>query len=102
MLHVIALIVAVPGKRDALLEAFRANVPAVRAEAGCLAYAPAIDTANFSGTQALLGPDTFVVVERWASAEALLAHEHAPHMAAYREKTKDLVVSASVHVVSET
>ena len=32
MIHVIAVITAKPGHRAALLEAFRANVPAVRAE----------------------------------------------------------------------
>ncbi len=98
MLHVIAIITAVPGKRAALLEAFTANVPAVLAEAGCLEYAPAVD-ADFGGVQAPLGPDTFVVVEKWESADALRAHGAAPHMAAYRAQTEDLVASASVHVL---
>ena len=35
MIHVIAVITARPGKREAILQAFRANVPAVRAEKGC-------------------------------------------------------------------
>ncbi len=99
MLHVIAVITAVPGKRAALLEAFAANVPAVRAEDGCLEYAPAVD-AEFGGFQAPLGADSFVVVEKWASAEALRAHAVAPHMAAYRDKTEGLVAASSIHVLT--
>ena len=36
MIHVIAIITAKPGKRDEILRHFRANVPAVRAEKGCI------------------------------------------------------------------
>ena len=99
MLHVIAVITAVSGKRPALLEAFTANVPAVRAEAGCLEYAPAID-AEFGVMQTPLGPDTFVVVEKWLDADALRAHGASPHMAAYREKTEGLVADASIYVLT--
>ena len=35
MIHVVAVITAKPGKREEVLAAFRANVPAVRAEKGC-------------------------------------------------------------------
>ena len=40
MIHVIAVITAQPGQRTALLNLFRANVQAVRAEAGCTAHDP--------------------------------------------------------------
>jgi quinol monooxygenase YgiN len=99
MLHVIAIITAVSGRRGPLLEAFQANVPAVLAEAGCLEYAPAVD-ADFGGFQAPLGPDTFVVIEKWENAEALRAHAAAPHMAAYGAKTRALVASSSIHVLA--
>ena len=46
MIHVLAVITAKPGQRDRILEAFRENVPAVRAEAGCLAYEAVVDIAN--------------------------------------------------------
>jgi quinol monooxygenase YgiN len=36
MIHVIAVITAKPGKRETILEAFRANVPNLRAEKGCI------------------------------------------------------------------
>ena len=36
MIHVIAIITAKPGKRDEILKNFKANVPAVHAEKGCI------------------------------------------------------------------
>ena len=43
MVHVIAVITAKSGKREEVLRHFRANVPAVRAEKGCIEYGAAID-----------------------------------------------------------
>ena len=44
MVHVLAIITAKPGMRDEILTAFRANVPNVHAEDGCIEYGAAIDT----------------------------------------------------------
>jgi quinol monooxygenase YgiN len=99
MIHVIAIITAKPGRRDAVLEAFRANMPAVHAEAGCIEYAPATDAEGLGGIQTKLGPDAFVVIEKWESLAALKAHAAAPHMAAYAAKTRDLVASRVIHVL---
>jgi hypothetical protein len=52
MIHVIAVITAKPGKREEILRAFRANVPAVRAEKGCIEYGAAIDAENALPIQA--------------------------------------------------
>jgi quinol monooxygenase YgiN len=41
-------------------------------------------------------------VEKWASVDALKAHAAAPHMAAYAAKTKDMVASRAIHVLSPT
>ncbi|MGE0314722.1 MAG: putative quinol monooxygenase [Lautropia sp.] len=100
MIHVIAIITAKPGKREEILAHFRANVPAVRAEAGCIEYGPAIDTDGVGKLQTPLGPDAFVVIEKWASLDALKAHGAAPHMAAYAAKVKDLLASRVIHVLS--
>jgi quinol monooxygenase YgiN len=100
MIHVLAVITAKPGMRDSILAAFRANVPAVKAEAGCIEYGAAIDAENALGFQTRYGPDTFVVVEKWESMEALKAHAAAPHMAAYGAKTKELVASRVIHILS--
>ncbi len=100
MIHVIAIITAKPGQRATILEAFRANMPAVHAEDGCIEYGPAIDTPGMGPIQTKLGDDTFVVVEKWASAEALKAHAASPHMATYGAKTKDMIASRVIHVLS--
>ncbi len=100
--HVLAIITAKSGMRDALLEAFRANVPAVHAENGCIEYGATIDTDNVGKLQTRLGDDTFVVVEKWESLDALKTHAAAPHMAAYAAKTKDMIASRVIHVLSPT
>jgi quinol monooxygenase YgiN len=100
MIHVLAIITAKPGQRDTILTAFRANMPAVHAEAGCIEYGPAIDAEGMGGIQTKFGPDTFVVIEKWESIDALKAHGAAPHMAAYAAKTKELIASRVIHVLS--
>jgi quinol monooxygenase YgiN len=100
MIHVLAFITAKPGMREAVLEEFRANMPAVHAEEGCIEYVPVIDVPAFGSSQSKIGPDTFVVVEKWASPEALKAHAAAPHMKAYAAKTADMVEARAIHVLS--
>ena len=98
--HVLAMITAMPGMRDKILEEFRANVPNVHAEDGCMVYVPTIDHADAGAIQTKLGDDTFVVVETWESLDALKAHGAAPHMAAYAAKTRDMIASRVIHVLS--
>ena len=100
MIHVIAIITAKPGQRDNILEAARANIPAVKAEDGCIEYAPTIDAEGLGNFQTKFGPDTFVFVEKWRDAQALKAHAAAPHMAAYAAKVKDLIASRVIHVLA--
>jgi quinol monooxygenase YgiN len=102
MIHVVAVITAKPGQREKLLDAFRANVPAVRAEDGCIEYGAAVDADGLGSFQTKFGPDTFVVVEKWSSVDALKAHAAAPHMAAYAAKTKDMLASRTIHVLAPT
>jgi len=98
MIHVIAIITAKPGKREEVLAAFRANMPAVHAEQGCIEYGPATDAEG--GPGAKYGSDTFVVIEKWDSHDALKAHAASPHMAAYAAKTRDLLANREIHVLS--
>lgn len=100
MLHVIAIITTKPGMRDQVLRAFRANVPAVHAEKGCIAYEPTVDADAFGGFQTALGPDSFVVIERWDSPEALRVHAAAPHMKSYAETTREMIAGRVIHVLS--
>ena len=100
MIHVLAVITTKPGKREAVLREFRANMPAVHAEDGCVEYGPAVDAEGIGAIQTAFGPDTFVVIEKWASADALKAHAKAPHMAAYAGRTKDMIANRIIHVLS--
>jgi quinol monooxygenase YgiN len=100
MIHVVAIITAKPGQRESILQAFRANMPAVRAEDGCIEFGPAIDTEGLGSFQTKFGPDTFVVIEKWRDPAALKAHAGSPHMAAYAAKVKDLIAGRVIHVLS--
>ena len=100
MIHVIAVLTAKPGKRDAVLKEFRANVPNVRAEKGCIEYGAALDLEGGPGWQARHGADAFVVIEKWQDLDALKAHAAAPHMKAYGDKVKDLLAARQVYILS--
>lgn len=102
MIHVIAIITTKPGMRATVLEHFHANVPAVRAEQGCIEYGAAVDADQALPIQTNWGADTFVVIEKWASVDALKAHAAAPHMAAYGAKTRDMLASRVIHVLAPT
>jgi quinol monooxygenase YgiN len=99
MIHVVAVITAKPGQRESILTHFRANVPAVKAEKGCIEYGPAVDAENALAFQTKCGADTFLVIEKWESMEALKAHAAAPHMAAYGAKVKEFIASRVIHIL---
>ncbi|MBI3986595.1 MAG: antibiotic biosynthesis monooxygenase [Lentisphaerae bacterium] len=100
MIHVLASIRVKPGCRARFLEIFKSNVPAVRAEPGCGEYRPTVDIESGLKPQRL-EPDTVVIIEKWESLDALRKHLAAPHMAAYREKSKDLVADVSLKVLQD-
>jgi len=100
MIDVIATIRVKPGQRAAFLTKFKANLPAVLAEDGCIHYYPTIDADSGLAAQST-DADTVTVVEQWQSLEALHAHLAAPHMTAYRETVKDLVEGVSLRVLSK-
>lgn len=99
MIQVLAIITAHPGQRENILAAYRENRPAVLAEDGCIEYQAVVDVDGLPPGWAAFGPDTFVVVEKWASLDALKAHAKAPHMAAYGAKVKDWTAKREIHVV---
>lgn len=100
MIHVIAVVTAKPGMRAAILEHVHANIPTVKAEKGCIEYGAAIDATGIGKFQTPYGEDTFLVIEKWESPEALAAHAVAPHMAAYAAKVKDMIANRVIHVLS--
>ena len=96
MIHVVAILTAKPGQRVAVLQALHGNLDAVLAEQGCLEYGPVIDAVH---TPSPFGPDTILVIEKWANEDALAAHAKSAHMAAYAAATRDLVASRVIHVL---
>jgi len=99
MIHVIAVITAKPGMRDSILQHARANLAAVRAEKGCIEYGVAVDADPAPSMQTKYGSDTFLVIEKWESIDALKAHAAAPHMAAYAAKVKDMIAGRVIHIL---
>ena len=99
MIHVIATISVVPGKRAEFIEQFHWVVPFVRAEEGCIEYGPAVDLPTGLGVQVPVRPDVVTVIEKWSSLEALKAHTAAPHMSEYRIRVKDLSTGVSLQVL---
>ena len=101
MIHVIAIVTAKPGLRDQVLGHFRANMPAVHAEKGCLEYQPVVDAPDGGADQTPFGSDTFAVIEKWDTIEDLRAHAASSHMAAYGAKVKDLVATRTIRVLTD-
>ena len=100
MIHVIASIEVKAGSLSEYLDAVAANVPLVREEKGCVEYVPAVDIAADLPPQAL-DENTVTIIEKWENLEALRDHLNAPHMATYREKTKDIVAGLSIKVLQD-
>jgi len=100
MIRVLATIEVKPGLRASFLAALHANVPSVRAEPGCLDYAPMIDVASGLPPQGPLRPDVVTIVETWESLDALRLHlSGLPHMLRYKDATRDMVARVSLQVL---
>lgn len=99
MIHVIATIEIVDGKRDEFLTVFHQLVPKVYAEPGCIEYGPHVDVDTGLERQGGVRPDVITVLEKWKDVPALAKHLQAPHMAEFREQVKDLVKGVKLAVV---
>ncbi len=100
MIHVIASISTAPGRREDVVKLFRALVPQVLAEAGCIEYGTAVDLENVIDSQPAARPDVLTVVEKWQDPAALRAHLTAPHMQQFRASAKDLVKGVEIRVLA--
>lgn len=76
-IHLLVLIEVQAGKRAMQIEAFAALQPLVLAEPGCMQYELFSDDAD---------ENRFVLVEKWASAQALAAHGNTAHMQVAAER----------------
>ncbi len=102
MINVLASIRVRPGKREELIELFKANVPNVHAEDGCIDYYPTADIdAGMKYPPQDVDDNVVTIIEKWQSVAALEAHTKAPHMLSYREQVKDLVEGVRIKVLQE-
>ena len=100
MINVLASVNIKPGKRSEFIKLFKANVPNVLAEVGCIEYAPTIDVTPALPRQ-IVDDNMVTIIEKWESLEALQAHLVAPHMLAYKEQVTDIVEGATIKVLEE-
>ncbi len=92
MIRVTANIEVQPGKEDELVAAMTAVVGPTRAEEGCLEY---------ELHQSTEVPTRFLMIERWASPEALARHLETPHIKALFARAPE-IVAAPVAISSWT
>lgn len=100
MIHVIATIQIKEGRVPEFLEIFKANVPNVLGEEGCIEYVPTVDAPTGLPPQEL-DENVVTIIEKWESIEALQAHLSAPHMIDYKEKVENLVGGMSIKVLKD-
>lgn len=100
MIHVIASIKVREGRTRDFIDIFKKNVPRVLAEEGCVEYTPAMDLDAETPVQDLDG-NRVMVIEKWESLEALTRHFAAPHMAEYKDNTRDMVEHVSIKILQE-
>jgi len=98
MIYVVATIEVAAGKRDAFLAAQRELLPLVRAEAGCVEYAPTAEIPLADPAKTPPRDNCVFMQEKWESLPALRAHLGAEHMKAFREKVQGLVAGVKVEV----
>ncbi len=99
MIYVVATIELNEGQRAAFLNEFQKLAPQVRAESGCLEYVAAIDEPTSIPIQEQPRANAVVVMEKWASVEALEAHLIAQHMVEYRQRVKDKVQATRLQIL---
>ena len=99
MIHVIAFLEAVPGRRDDLLAKFKTVIPAVLAEPGCIDYGPALDEPTLFDFQLPVNENAFVVVEKWEDLPSLQKHLETPHMQEFVQNAGDVLKGITAHIL---
>ena len=100
MITVIASIQVKPGRISQFIDIFKSNVPAVLAETGCIEYYPAVDVQTGLPPQEL-DENVVTVIEKWENTDALQKHLDSPHMLAYKEQVKEIVLKLTLKVLKE-
>ncbi len=100
MICVVATLELSAGRRDDFLEVFRALVPKVLAEQGCLEYGPMVDVPTSLAAQGEVRTDVVTIVEKWESVEALEAHLIVAHMNEFRSQAKEMIRGMTLQILA--
>ena len=98
MIHVLASITVKASERDAFLEIFKANVPKVLEEEGCVEYSATVDFPTEVPIQKI-NENVVTVIEKWETFPHLQAHFTAPHMLEYKAKVEGMVEDVSLKIL---
>jgi quinol monooxygenase YgiN len=100
MITVIASIHLKENQKSKFIKIFKANIPNVLAEKGCIEYVPTVDVPTGLSIQEL-DKNVVTIVEKWNRLEDLQAHLTAPHMLAYKKDVETLVEKMSLKVLEQ-
>ncbi len=98
MITVLATIYVKAGEIDKFLDIFKANVPTVCAEKGCISYVPMVDVDSGLESQTM-NENIVTIVEQWENIEDLKAHLVASHMLKYKDNVKNIVEKVTLKVL---
>jgi quinol monooxygenase YgiN len=98
MIYVVATIELVEGMREKFLAEQRHLLPLVRAEEGCVEYAPTVEVALTDPPKTPLRTNCIIMHEKWKTLANLQAHAVAPHMKEFRTKSKPMVAGIKIEV----
>jgi len=98
MINVLASITVKPTHVDEFIKIFKANIPNVLDEDGCIEYAATVDFKTDLPIQET-NANVVTIIEKWQSYEHLQAHFKAPHMLAYKAEVADMVENLSLKVL---
>jgi quinol monooxygenase YgiN len=91
VIYVIAELALKPGSTEKAAAEARNAVVATNKEDGCIFYQMHLNVSD---------PTKLIVVERWASREALNAHIQTPHLKAWRAASAEFVTARNVEVIT--
>jgi quinol monooxygenase YgiN len=100
MINVIAFISVKASERDAFIEIFKANIPKVLKEEGCIEYSATVDFQTEIPIQET-NANVVTVIEKWESLPHLEAHFTASHMLEYKSKVEGMVEDVSLKILED-
>lgn len=101
MIHVIASITVKDTQLGSFIEIFKANIPNVMKENGCIEYSATVDVETDVAIQQT-DQNVVTVIEKWESLSHLKAHFTAPHMLDYKARVDDIVETVSLKILQDS